>query len=227
MKTSIKALALAFLISACAEPVSNAATHSPKAQNEEALEIESMAVVYSGRTPLGRSCNLYISQHDSLGYLLKVEHSTHDGHQPSDNTASMVYFKPENGRFYDVSDSPEGATLTLAGIRLKDDHLTPDLNELSQYIQDVQLVQFLKVNFFESANLAEFESALQSVLDSREENLDQLDKISSLDMISLHIDHYHNPSCANFSPELVTMTSFKISHGEDEHNDDDHNHDHD
>lgn len=221
MKTYLFALAL--LLSACAEPVSNASTHTPKAQDQTTTEIQAKAIKYIGRTPIGQTCNLYISQHEDLGYLLKIEHSTHDGHQPSDDKGEMVSFLPENGRFYDIEDSPEGAKLTLSAIRLNDENLTPDLNQLTEYIQNVQLEQFLKVNFTDGLDLAAFETAIHLALEHDEFNSAQLNMVSSLDMITLHIDHYHNPSCMNFSPDSINEVEFKLGHDDGDH---DHDHDH-
>lgn len=232
-------VALLFTVS-CAEsansPVapfikgSNGGGNSQLEEGEATLK----AVRYDGRTSLGLTCKLYLSQSQQR-VLVKVDYTAADGYRPADDFAVFKKYDPSTGRYDEPEEVTDGSQLVLASLRLNaghSDELNPDFNEIPNYIQRVELFQSSRIELRSETNKETFLNALvlATTPGSQFEDVQAtLNQIVNIDLAARHGDHYDFPNCRNFQASGVEEITYHIgeSHEEDEEEDHDHDHDHD
>jgi hypothetical protein len=204
--------------------------NTDNAQETESGEYS--AVRYEGRTPLGLSCKVYIAPHSTLGFLVKIALTAADGYTPTDHPAKFYSYDPSNGTYQSPEQISPSQSLVLTSISLLDPSIPADPNQIPDYISNVELFQFSRLEFVTGTDVAQFQDHLnQATLDpsSFESYITSLNKVVSLDMAALHGDHYDFPSCRNFQAAGVDSIIFDFRRSDDDHDDDhedDHDHDH-
>ncbi len=250
-KYLLKVFSLCFLLSttACADspesPVSGTSgdnSQQEEGQGQETSEnLTAMAVKYEGRDTQGRTCDFFVTIMEEEGdhsahahsLALKMNYTTLDGHKPHAGEAQFYLYDSSNGTYYPEDSNKPNTTLSLLSVSLKDPDLVADPNLINDYIANVELDQYLRVEFNQNADVELFEEALESVLaggTTLEQNLDVFSSVQLLSMGTAHGDHYHFPACLNFAPVSVEETLFELAghdHDEEEDHDLEEDHDHD
>ena len=97
---------------------------------------------------------------------------------------------------------------------LTDPNVTPDPNQINNYINNVTLSQFSRIDFAAGVNSTSFRASLESALTNGSNfasNFDSLDKINLVTLGLLHNDHYHFPTCINMrlqqGVQQITLTN--------------------
>ncbi len=209
------------LLLGCAEdPSSPVAPFDWVDRDSKTEQITLSALKFSGRGSLGLSCDLYIAEEDGHIFV-KVAYRASDGHTPLATQAEFFLYDASDGKYYSTDSNQPDTKLSLSGVTLVHKSEEVDRNRLNEYISQNELLQSIRIEFSKAASSSEFVSALSFVLENPAQlpnHSATLNQIEAVEMILLHGDHYHTPTCRNYSLNGIEETEFDIS--------DEHQHDH-
>jgi len=243
LRVILQAIVITVLFSslACAEQPTSAVPPNPDSGKDTGVEgvdkgfqVELKSLVYEGRDPFGKVCNLFLSGVEqgegdhTLALLTKVNYSIHEVN-PLDMQAQFYRYNLKDNHYYDTHESLENTTPALAAILLSDKTLVPDMNQLSFYEQELLLLQSMRVDFVD-LDIEAFEKGLEAVfndnaaLDSQSTLLDQMNRAI---LKIKHFDHYDASICSDFQlrsemQSVVYQLNQDLEEGDD-HEDHDHN----
>lgn len=248
MKRIISSIYILFSLTSCADsPNSPVPGNSPSSQ--EGLESESitaMALKYQGTDAQGRKCDLYLGIHEEEHgdhedhdheehehdhhLLVKADYTTLDGHKPNAGEASFLRYKISSSTYYPVNSTQPDTELSLLSMNLKEEKEELDPNLLNTYIKNGELQQYMRIKFSKEANHENFVHALDEVLEGEANLSEEKETLNTIELLSLglaHGDHYHFPTCFNYSPVGIEEVEFEMQeHDDHDHEDHDHNHEH-
>jgi hypothetical protein len=126
-----------------------------------------------------------------------------------------------NSRNPSTPTPSENQSLVLLSMKHIDENATTDANNLAGHLRALELEHFFQVEFKKATDHHDFIHDLEETLELVAPNaaeLSSVDRIERIDMGLLHGNHYHYPSCRDYSAVSVEETIFEM---------DGHDHDHD
>lgn len=207
-------LASALFSVGCAESADSPVAPFGKTEREsEHLHLK--ALKFDGRGQLGVGCDFFVAIEEDGHLLVKVEFATTDGHSPLAGEADFFLYDGNNGRYYSPDSNQPNTSLSLSSVLLTDDDLEADRNRLNDYIANNELDQSIRIEFKDGAQESSFVNALALVLEDESQLpalQSQLDQVELIEMVLAHGDHYHSPTCRNYTLSGVEETEFEMEH---------------
>lgn len=221
-------LSLVFLNTSCAENATSPLRNTIVANEHEAEEVFLSALKYEGTEPIsGKVCSLYLGQFDDHGnkkWAIFNDENIH-GESISPLTALPYKYEDTTQLYHKVLENIGSYTLKLVAIKIEDEHLIPNPNQIDSYKNTGNLIQSSIIDF-KSQDWTAFSTALDSFTNNNSEfeNLkNELNLIKKVIFSIKHFGHYDSIACLDLELIEYKELSINLDHG-NEHGEDDHNH---